>query len=148
MDRVFLSFNRSIVFFSSFFLIWKFLELRLFDVHFRRPSMNIIKLITLFLSVIHSFCLNCKKPWLLSLCQVSGESPPRLLLQNNLVGGAIVKIINTMATNKVFKLFFQTDEEEDVRKLILNSSEGVSNGIVKLTSFLSFILKCHGQPAL
>jgi len=59
----------------------------------------------------------------LSLCQVSGESPPRLLLQNNLVGGAIVKIINTMATNKVFKLFFQTDEEEDVRKLILNSSE-------------------------
>ena len=59
----------------------------------------------------------------MSLCQVSGESP-RFLLQNNLVGGVNVKITNTMmATNKVFKLFFQNDDEEDVRKLILNSSE-------------------------
>ena len=59
----------------------------------------------------------------MSLCQVSGESP-RFLLQNNLVGGVNVKITNTMmATNRVFKLFFQNDDEEDVRKLILNSSE-------------------------
>ena len=59
----------------------------------------------------------------MSLCQVSGESP-RFLQQNNLVGGVNVKITNTMmATNRVFKLFFQNDDEEDVRKLILNSSE-------------------------